>query len=1121
MKIVSLAFLVHLFILGHLHRPVRSQQDTDLQLQSGQFQRLLIFVEDRRGVQKTASELLRLIKEIKVGFNAASRLLQNLTTAVGRPMRLGSASVLVSARLGRELRAAGLPVGDARWQRRNRADFVVTHDVDADTEGSVAMETGCGKPGKKVVMQDASFTNDSNSIVHRKVALFFSQYRWGLLSEQPVGSPIETGPDGELRVSACSAELRVRLAAADGSSTCEFDVNSRRTSRGCAPKLSESQPDGPLASFMFAPFHRAVNRFCDARSKEPQLQHNGMVDSLMNRQCDGLSAAEVLRNHRDFWGTPDGTRPAPGDISFDVVAEKSNRRVVVVMDTSGSMSGLRIAMMISAVNQFLLEIIEDGSECALISFTNRHSVLSNFVSIQSRRDRERLSSLVSRLHANGGTCIGGAVSAAASVIHKAVNMLGYHGPASASATGQIILLSDGVEGCPGRLNSMVSFLAHSSLEVVSIRYGDKADSRMDRLAEVTGGQKFFGGTSIADSSGLRLALGATTTAIDESKRTLTLTSEEIGSRFVRRRFNVDESVRRDLVFRVTVPSNTGAVTQLRLLLNAPSGREFGYRNRSDIYEANAAIGTVAIRVPDSQIQKGIWILRDEASESQPESHPSTGAGGSIVVTGRSSEDSVEAPVVLTAEVHPSIVQRISEETKIAVFAQLLRGHTPVRGGRLYASVRSDSNLVASFDLMDNGAGADLKAGDGTYSAYLPVAELNEPRDFSVSVKSLSPVSRVTSAGKVTVRYRNPSFNRQLVPPPKVIDFRVTVNTLNNSAVLMWTAVEDPTVKNASAKYEIRYSSSREQLIKNFSTCPILTVLSEGLGAPGSTVQLNAFHQLAGRGAVFVAVSGVSALNVSGPQSNLIGVDLTPPSVTQLTHIGLLPVGDGMGATEPPSRMSVPGLIVGVTASVAAAAGLAYLSMVLHRRASSAQPASLTKPADTDTKQGKAPRSQSANNVSRRNRADFVVTHDVDADTEGSVAMETGCGKPGKKVVMQDASFTNDSNSIVHRKVALFFSQYRWGLLSEQPVGSPIETGPDGELRGNRLTMMKSAVSQFLMEILEDGSECALISFTNGHQLLSGFTKIRSREDRENLSRLVEALNASGSTCIAGAVRAAA
>uniref|UniRef100_A0A1I8GWG2 VWFA domain-containing protein n=1 Tax=Macrostomum lignano TaxID=282301 RepID=A0A1I8GWG2_9PLAT len=966
MKIVSLAFLVHLFILGHLHRPVRSQQDTDLQLQSGQFQRLLIFVEDRRGVQKTASELLRLIKEIKVGFNAASRLLQNLTTAVGRPMRLGSASVLVSARLGRELRTAGLRVGDAGGSAGTEPTSLSPTTSTPIPRARSPWRSDAASPARKSSCRMRASRMTQTALV----ALFFSQYRWGLLSEQPVGSPIETGPDGELRVSACSAELRVRLAAADGSSTCEFDVNSRRTSRGCAPKLSESQPDGPLASFMFAPFHRAVNRFCDARSKEPQLQHNGMVDSLMNRQCDGLSAAEVLRNHRDFWGTPDGTRPAPGDISFDVVAEKSNRRVVVVMDTSGSMSGLRIAMMISAVNQFLLEIIEDGSECALISFTNRHSVLSNFVSIQSRRDRERLSSLVSRLHANGGTCIGGAVSAAASVIHKAVNMLGYHGPASASATGQIILLSDGVEGCPGRLNSMVSFLAHSSLEVVSIRYGDKADSRMDRLAEVTGGQKFFGGTSIADSSGLRLALGATTTAIDESKRTLTLTSEEIGSRFVRRRFNVDESVRRDLVFRVTVPSNTGAVTQLRLLLNAPSGREFGYRNRSDIYEANAAIGTVAIRVPDSQIQKGIWILRDEASESQPESHPSTGAGGSIVVTGRSSEDSVEAPVVLTAEVHPSIVQRISEETKIAVFAQLLRGHTPVRGGRLYASVRSDSNLVASFDLMDNGAGADLKAGDGTYSAYLPVAELNEPRDFSVSVKSLSPVSRVTSAGKVTVRYRNPSFNRQLVPPPKVIDFRVTVNTLNNSAVLMWTAVEDPTVKNASAKYEIRYSSSREQLIKNFSTCPILTVLSEGLGAPGSTVQLNAFHQLAGRGAVFVAVSGVSALNVSGPQSNLIGVDLTPPSVTQLTHIGLLPVGDGMGATEPPSRMSVPGLIVGVTASVAAAAGLAYLSMVLHRGASWAQPALLTKAADTGTKkQGEAPKSQSSNSVSAVRYAD--------------------------------------------------------------------------------------------------------------------------------------------------------
>uniref|UniRef100_A0A1I8G3W3 Ig-like_bact domain-containing protein n=1 Tax=Macrostomum lignano TaxID=282301 RepID=A0A1I8G3W3_9PLAT len=186
---------------------------------------------------------------------------------------------------------------------------------------------------------------------------------------------------------------------------------------------------------------------------------------------------------------------------------------------------------------------------------------------------------------------------------------------------------------------------------------------------------------------------------------------------------------------------------------------------------------------------GTWTLRNEYNSSDVGFVSSD--GGSIAVTGRAADNATEAPVVLTAEVSPRKVDKIFVNTTIVVYARLLRGHSPVTAGKLFATVKSDAELVATVDLSDNGAGADLKIRDGTYSAYLPIDKLNEARDFSVSVTSLSPVSRVAPAGKVTVDKVNAGFNRQQVPPAKVIDLRVTVNAMDQTAMLIWTAMEDP------------------------------------------------------------------------------------------------------------------------------------------------------------------------------------------------------------------------------------------------------------------------------------------------------------------------------------------
>uniref|UniRef100_A0A1I8J7Q7 VWFA domain-containing protein n=1 Tax=Macrostomum lignano TaxID=282301 RepID=A0A1I8J7Q7_9PLAT len=384
----------------------------------GYYNDLLVFVQIPADGNVQEKHYAHLLHVLQTALREASDILEKLTHNVGRRLGFGEVSVLLPHSLGEklaELNDSRLQLHPATWQRRENADFVVSPDIKESDEG-VVNERVCGVQAEKVKLSTKSL--ESSNIyrsVARTMALYFSQFRWGLFSEAPLGDPIQKNKDPFNRVlsrlPSCNPDLQVKLEVASGSQTghsCKFGEPN------CKIVVTEPAYSN-AASFLFAPYRAGVTRFCDADFKvsDPRHRHNKDAENLHNMNCHRRSAAEVIRDHEDFLRPINSATTMNSNFNVRLVVEPKRRRLVIVMDTSGSMgSDNRMQSLIGAVNHYIAFTLETGSECALISFTGNPTVLQNFILVDSPAVRRQLMQSVSNLTTKGWTCIGKAVQEA-------------------------------------------------------------------------------------------------------------------------------------------------------------------------------------------------------------------------------------------------------------------------------------------------------------------------------------------------------------------------------------------------------------------------------------------------------------------------------------------------------------------------------------------------------------------------------------------------------------------------------------------------------------------------------------------------------------------------------------
>uniref|UniRef100_A0A1I8IUE9 DUF1758 domain-containing protein n=1 Tax=Macrostomum lignano TaxID=282301 RepID=A0A1I8IUE9_9PLAT len=138
-----------------------ASERSELRLTNGRYRKLLVFLEEDSATSLSVEQYALLLQNIRAGFEQASGILASLTEQVGCRLSFGDVSVLVSARLGRQLaqvypRGSRLHPLPADWHRRDRADFFASPDLAMGNEGPESVVAGCARPALRVLLATES-----------------------------------------------------------------------------------------------------------------------------------------------------------------------------------------------------------------------------------------------------------------------------------------------------------------------------------------------------------------------------------------------------------------------------------------------------------------------------------------------------------------------------------------------------------------------------------------------------------------------------------------------------------------------------------------------------------------------------------------------------------------------------------------------------------------------------------------------------------------------------------------------------------------------------------------------------------------------------------------------------
>ena len=268
---------------------------------------------------------------------------------------------------------------------------------------------------------------------------------------------------------------------------------------------------------------------------------------------------------------------------------------------------------------------------------------------------------------------------------------------------------------------------------------------------------------------------------------------------------------------------------------------------------------------------------------------------------------------------------------VIIYARVTDNEMPVLDAEVVAHVSRPDGDSLDIVLHDSGTGyPDLDTGDGVYSAYF--TEFSQLAGFygvtievrnhegRASVASLpeeltghvcgSPVSSIHSIPSLhfTRFIRIPSFflsqgvrysikdgvpvRKDVYPPARITDLRVSGRWSDVELELSWTATGDDLDSGVSSNYEIRWSENRQRLIDAFSEANILNGVD--LSVPGQYGSLESFNFTVAKvntQLYFAIVARDEAGNTS-PVSNILPVYAREEIVTstedaKLSHVSSL------------------------------------------------------------------------------------------------------------------------------------------------------------------------------------------------------------------------------------------
>lgn len=191
------------------------------------------------------------------------------------------------------------------------------------------------------------------------------------------------------------------------------------------------------------------------------------------------------------WRQPQTTLQIPSQRVVEVVQNvwwytKRPTNIFLVVDTSGSMHGEKMALTRSALQTFVNQIRGDRDQVGLIEFSSSARLLRS-LGVLDVTGRTELQAMISDLRPGGNTAL-------IDGIWQAYTELQTHG--DTEAINAIVVMTDGLENNSRR--SMADLQRRLSSEegvpivIFTIAFGDDADAKLMRfVAEISGGQFYW------------------------------------------------------------------------------------------------------------------------------------------------------------------------------------------------------------------------------------------------------------------------------------------------------------------------------------------------------------------------------------------------------------------------------------------------------------------------------------------------------------------------------------------------------------------------------------------------------------------------------------------------------
>ncbi|XP_053549879.1 calcium-activated chloride channel regulator 1 [Bombina bombina] len=868
--------LLQCFVLIATLTAVYPNKDSLVQLKNNGYEDIVIAISPK------IPEDLQIIERIKSMVTAASPYMLQATK---NRVYIRSVKILIPNSW-----ASNSTYGRPRRESYDKADVIIADPFLLGDDPYTLQHGGCGEPGKYIHLTPNFLLNDNLLPVYGPSGRVFvhewAHLRWGVFDEYDLHQPFYLSGQRRIEATRCPLKLQgVNIIEVCKGTSCEYenclhDPVTGSFEEGCLffPDVSQSVKD----SIMYAQALDPINEFCDKST------HNPEAPNQQNRLCNYQSTWEVIMKSSEMASTvplEDTNIPAP---TFSLLQYK-DRVVTLVLDVSGSMSGFdRISRMYQASEVFIMQIVESGSYVGIVIFSTGATVKSELVRVTDTLQRQKLKELLPKV-ATGGTNICSGVRAGFQVNQKLYT--------STQGT-ELVLLTDGEDTS---ISSCFLEVESSGAIIHTVALGPSADKALEQLADKTGGLKFSASDNI-DANGLIDAFsGITSNSGNITQQSVQLESTATiikAAECLSGTVTIDNTVGNDTFFLVTWQSVIPSIT-----LQDPIGKVY----QTGEFSVDAVSKSARLTVPGTA-ERGPWVY----------SLCNTNSGNQVlgVTVNSRAADATVPPIVVETQMN---ADTNSYPNPMTVYAFVRQGLSPVLGAKVTAIIEPQVGNVQMLELLDNGAGADIRKNDGIYSKYffsftgngrynLKVRVENRDKNSKLAAPSnralympgyvkngtivknppkppvkteehlsLGNFTRTSTGGAFTVSNVPSGPLPDIYKPQKIVDLNAEIE--GKQIVITWTATGDDLDQGNASSYDLRMSFSFKQLMDNFENATWINTTSlipRPSGANETFVFVPENIVIENGTIIYFALKAIDDANQSSDLSNLARATLFLP-----------------------------------------------------------------------------------------------------------------------------------------------------------------------------------------------------------------------------------------------------